>query len=190
MIEKAKSAIRIDPEHPLYWPMVLTSVQELCKPRKRRKAPSGVRLTDEHKNRYRTAKYKYELAEFPQWVGDGHFLEPDYPDTGTANGLTAFITQYLTWIGCRATRVSSAGRQLPNGKYIPSTTRNGSADISSTISGKSVMWEIKIGKDKPSPAQIKEQARERKAGGEYFFTTSVDQFFEQLDSLSEQKSLF
>lgn len=140
--------------------------------------------------RYSDAKYAYESIEYPEWIKAGHFLDPIIPDTNTSNGLTTFICHYLNWCGHRATRISSAGRQLPGGKFIPSSTRKGSADISSTINGKSVMFEVKVGKDRPSPAQLKEQAKERKAGGEYFFTHNVEEFFMQLDGLSGQRSIF
>jgi hypothetical protein len=46
-----------------------------------------------------------------------------------------------------------------------------------------VQWEVKVGRDKPSPAQIREQILERKAGGEYFFTHSAEEFFNQYDGL-------
>lgn len=163
-----------------YWKKVLSSVR----PRKLKAT-----LDPEYVKRYRDAKYAYEQIEFPNWIKEGHFLEPIMPDTTTANGLTNFITQYLNWCGQRATRISSAGRVV-KGKYIPSTTRKGSADISSTINGKSVMFEVKCGSDRPSPAQLKEQAKERKAGGEYFFTHSVEEFFRQLDGMSKQSSIF
>jgi len=130
--------------------------------------------------RYNDAHKAWFKERFPLTFSDGHYLEPKMPDTGTANGLTQFIIEYLTWQGCRATRISSAGRQV-NGIFIPGSTRKGSADISSTIKGKSVMFEIKIGSDKPSPAQLKEQALERKAGGEYLFIKTVEEFFIQYD---------
>jgi hypothetical protein len=68
-------------------------------------------------------------------------------------------------------------------KYIPSTTRKGTADISATIKGKSVMLEVKVGRDKPSPEQIREQAKERSAGGIYEFVSSPGQFLELYDKL-------
>jgi len=104
------------------------------------------------------------------------------PKVNTANGLTNYIVNYLTWLGHRATRISSAGRYIPaqnkydKGGFIPSTTRKGTADISATIHGRSVMIEIKVGNDKPSEAQLREQQRERDAGGIYEFVKTVDEF--------------
>lgn len=155
----------------------------------KRKPPKPTLLIPDHE-RYIEANRAYVEREFPTWYKDGHWYKPDIPNTATANGLQQFICDYIIWKGGRATRISSAGRQLPNGKFIPGTTRKGSSDVSSTIAGKSVMWEIKVGKDKPSPAQLKEQARERKAGGEYFFTHNVEEFFNQYDTICKQNTIF
>lgn len=182
IIEKAKQGIKLDTASVMYWEAVLRRVEELVKPVKR-KVKKVDPTTQESKDRYRAAKYNYELQKFPAWINDGHFLEPDYPNCGESNGLTDWVMSYIKWKGGRSTRVSSAGRQV-EGKWIPGTTRKGSSDVSSTINGKSVMWEIKAGKDTPSPAQLKEQAKERAAGGEYFFVHSAEEFFVQWDSLN------
>jgi hypothetical protein len=102
------------------------------------------------------------------------------PKVNTANGLTLFICNYINWMGYRATRISTTGRQV-GGRWIYGTTRKGTADISATLKGRSCMFEIKVGKDKASEFQLKEQAKERAAGGEYYFTHSPDEFFEQYD---------
>lgn len=133
--------------------------------------------------RYEAAHKAWFKNEYPNAFKDGHYLEPSWPDVGTSNGLTNFIVQYLTWIGFRATRISVEGRVLQDGTRIKSSTRKGTADISSTIRGKSVQFEVKVGRDKPSPSQLREQSLERKAGGEYFFTHSVEEFFNQYDGL-------
>jgi hypothetical protein len=133
--------------------------------------------------------------EYPGMYRDGKYIPPKMPDTKKSNGLTRFICNYINWIGFRATRVSSAGRmvdtvsvedsgtRLKLKKFIPSTTRKGTADISATIKGRSVMWEVKVGKDRPSEYQLKEQQREINAGGMYFFVHNPDEFFEQLDTV-------
>lgn len=189
LINKAQQGIKLDPASVQYWEAVLRKVEEMTKPKRTKRVKTDP-TTDASKQRYRDAKYVYEDKKFHPWCADGHFIEPDYPNCGLSNGLTEWVMQYVKWKGGRATRVSSAGRQLPGGKFIPSTTRKGSADVSSTINGKSVMWEIKAGSDTPSPAQLKEQAKERAAGGEYFFTHSAEEFFVQWDSLVRQKELF
>jgi hypothetical protein len=75
------------------------------------------------------------------------------------------------------------GRQI-NGKFIPSATRKGTADISATIKGRSVMIEIKVGKDKPRPEQLAEQQRERQAGGIYEFVHTPEEFFIIFDQIT------
>jgi hypothetical protein len=185
LIKRCMAGVKlVDPDE--YWSAVLRRVEEAVKPRK--KARKRVELSDAAKARYRQAKWDYESVKFKPWVQDGHFIEPEYACT-TANELTDFVMNYIKWMGGRATRVSSAGRMV-DGKFIPSTTRRGTADISATIKGRSVMFEVKAGADKPSPAQIKEQAKERAAGGEYFFTHNVDEFFRQYDSICVVKTLF
>jgi hypothetical protein len=137
--------------------------------------------------------------EYPAAHADGHWYKPTMPKVLTTNGLTNFICKYLTWSGHRATRVNVQGRLIEGQekqasgitlgvkKWIKGTTRKGSADISSTIKingiGRSVMWEVKINKDRPSEHQLKEQELERRAGGEYFFVKTPEDFFSFYDSL-------
>lgn len=149
------------------------------------------------KERYAKAHELDFKKQYPNAYRDGKYIKPKMPDIRKANGLTRFICNYINWIGFRATRVSSAGRmvdavvtqesgtRLKMKKFIPSTTRKGTADISATIKGRSVMWEVKVGKDRPSEAQLKEQAREQQAGGYYFFVHDPDEFFNQLDKVIE-----
>jgi hypothetical protein len=132
------------------------------------------------KQRYNEAHLKHTAERTPSVVNDGHYSPPIIPKVGTANGLTLFICNYINWMGYRATRISTSGRVV-GGKYVYGQTRRGTADISATIKGRSCMFEIKVGKDKASDFQLKEQAKERAAGGEYYFTHSPEQFFEQYD---------
>lgn len=135
-------------------------------------------------------------------VKDHGYVLTSYPKVNTANGLTQMVVKFLTWKGHRATRVNSTGR-LVNGsekqasgvvlgvkKWIKGTTRKGAADVSSTIKGRSVMWEIKIGADRASEFQLREQELERKAGGEYFFIKTPEQFFDYYFSLTDSHNLF
>lgn len=61
--------------------------------------------------------------------------------------------------------------------------RTGTSDVMATIRWKSVMLEIKIGKDRPREQQLEEQKRERRAGGVYEFIHNIDEFFQLYDSL-------
>jgi hypothetical protein len=147
-----------------------------------------------YKERYFTAHLNYTKMRTPSVVNDGLYCLPDLPKIKTANGLTKFICNYVNWNGFRATRISSAGRYIEaknsqghkiagGGQFIPSTTRKGTADISCTIAGKSVMIEIKVGNDKPSEFQLREQLKERAAGGIYEFISTPDNFFELYDKI-------
>ena len=132
------------------------------------------------KERYNTAHHEYYKVKYPNVVTDGLYCSPTLPKYKTANGLTKFITNYILWAGWRATRVNTMGRQV-GGKWIPGTTRKGTADISCTLKGRSIMIEIKIGKDKASEYQLTEQALERKSGGIYEFISSPEEFFTLYD---------
>jgi hypothetical protein len=132
------------------------------------------------KERYNAAHYEYYKVKYPNVVADGLYCAPTLPKYKTANGLTKFITNYILWAGWRATRVNTMGRQV-GGKWIPGTTRKGTADISCTVKGRSIMIEVKIGADKPSEYQLKEQELERKSGGIYEFISSPEEFFTLYD---------
>ena len=135
------------------------------------------KIPDWCKQRYIAA---HQLS-FSKAVKDaGHTFKATMPECNKANGLTQAIVKFLLWHGHRATRVSSSGRMI-KGRYIPGTTRKGAADISATIKGRSVMFEIKIGADKPSEYQLREQELERKAGGQYYFIKTFEQFLNIYD---------
>jgi hypothetical protein len=142
-----------------------------------------------YKERYQKAHEEYFKIKYPNAYKDGYYLDPKVPKVDTANGLTTFICNYLAWLNHRATRINVSGRLVdgvekqPSGakigvkKWIPSSTRKGTADISATIKGRSVMLEIKVGSDRPRPEQLTEQTRERRAGGIYEFIKTPDEFF-------------
>lgn len=134
------------------------------------------------KLRYNTAHYNYTVQRTPNVVKDGFYTTPPTPVVTKSNGLTTFIINFLNWSGYRATRINTMGRQI-NGKFIPSATRKGTADISATVKGKSVMIEIKVGKDKPRTEQLAEQQRERNSGGIYEFVSTPEGFFLIFDTL-------
>jgi hypothetical protein len=133
------------------------------------------------KERYRSAHRMHFANKYPDAMATGYFAA-NMPKVNKANGLTTFICNFLNWSGHRATRISSAGRMV-NGRYIPGTTRKGTADISATIKGRAVMLEVKVGKDRPSSYQLAEQAKERAAGGYYEFVSTPEDFFTIYDSL-------
>lgn len=151
------------------------------------------------KERYCQAHYNYQCRVYPSVVKDGHYTPPKYPKILTSNGMMTYISNLLNWLGHRCTRINVSGRlieapqkqasgvSLMTKKYMHSSTRKGTADLSSTIKingvGRSVMWEIKAGNDRPSENQLEEQKREQEAGGEYFFVHSIEDFLTIYDGL-------
>jgi len=144
--------------------------------------------------RYQEAHYKWQLETHREFYERSGCYKAVMPKLSSANGLTKFIVNYINWSGGNATRISSAGRYIEeknslgqkiigSGKFIPSATKRGTADITATINGRSVKIEIKVGNDKPSEWQLKEQERERKAGGIYEFISKPEQFFLFYDKL-------
>lgn len=141
-----------------------------------------------YKQRYQQAHEYWFKIEYPNAYKDGYYLDSKLPKIDSSNGLTTYIINFLSWYGHRATRINVSGRLIegkekqPSGvtlgvkKWIPSSTRKGTADISATINGRSVMIEIKVGADRPRPEQLEEQIRERKAGGIYEFIKTPDEF--------------
>lgn len=150
---------------------------------------------DYWKQRYTEAYDEYQHREFPAASKDFGTLPPKYPDVRTSNGLTRFICDFIKFKGFRATRVNTQGRMVEcttreesgavfmDKKWITSSTRKGTADVSSTILGRTVMFEVKVGDDQPRVNQLKEASRERKAGGVYEFVYSPDDFLIIFDGL-------
>ena len=66
------------------------------------------------------------------------------------------------------------------GKYIYSGAKRGMADISAVINGKHISIEVKVGKDKPRPEQLKVKEQVEQAGGVYIFVSSFDNFLSQI----------
>lgn len=141
------------------------------------------------REQYQQAHRNFQEANYPTATRDFGCVPTSFPDVSKANGLTRAIINYLTWQGHRATRINSQGQLVkgaerqPSGNILtvrqwrPGSTRRGTADISATINGRSVMLEVKTCKDKPSSYQLAEQQRERKAGGIYEFIHTIEEFF-------------
>lgn len=114
-----------------------------------------------------------------------------------ANALTNAVVRWIQIHNGQAERINTMGRFLPGktvskgfygatttkGKYIPTTSTKGSADVSATIKGRSVKIEIKYGKDVQSDAQKKYQADIEAAGGLYWLVRSFDSFITMWEGL-------
>ena len=161
----------------------MNEIQEFLKSQEQPRKKPVRRIIDKSWHpRYEAAHRLNQDRLYPSVVRDHGYVKTTFPDTTKANGLTNAIINFIMWNGYRATRVSSSGRMV-DGKYIPGSTRKGAADISSTIRGMSVMWEVKAGKDRPSPEQLREQQLEQAAGGKYFFVHTFNEFLLLYDKL-------
>jgi len=121
----------------------------------------------------------------------------------TANGLTHCIIRWLELHGYWATRITTTGRQLKGptitdvlgrthqlaGKWIPGTTRKGTADIHAVIDGQHASIEVKIGSDKMSEAQHKTKEAIERSGGIYFVATDFESFHHWYRGFDSHKEL-
>lgn len=124
----------------------------------------------------------------PEWLAPRKYRDD------TANHLTRCIIDFLNFSGWQAERIANIGRRIDTRctfadvtgrsrtigctKWIKGTGTNGTADISSTIKGRSVKIEVKHGRDRQSEAQRAFQCQVQQAGGLYFIASSFQQFFE------------
>lgn len=121
--------------------------------------------------------------------------KPVYNDN-TSNGLTKCVIDYIQLRGFQAERINSMGMQIDNRntstdilgnsriigsrKWIKSSGRTGTADISATIQGRSVKIEIKCeatGDKYQSEAQRLYQRQIENAGGVYLIVRTFNDFY-------------
>ena len=157
----------------------------------------GVSIYMTWKEQLRTLKLQDLKRKYPAAYeasgGEDYILKP--MSDKTANGLTKCIIDWITLKGGYAKRINTQGQARVNkipryniltGKTeyrdsvtgTPSTTRIGTPDIDAIIKGKAVKIEVKIGKDKLSPAQVKHLEDIARAGGLYFVARDMDSFVE------------
>lgn len=132
----------------------------------------------------------FQKKKYPG-IPDKVLVTQSYRDD-TANALTKCIIDYIRFTGGQAERINTTGRPIDRRitytdvigrrcvagsiEWIPGTSTNGSADISATISGKSVKIEVKIGRDRLSEAQKQYQRDIEAAGGMYFIAKNLSEF--------------
>jgi len=102
----------------------------------------------------------------------------------SANALTRSITAWLQLHGHFAARVNTTGTYNQKlKKYIHSGSRRGMADITAVINGRHVSIEIKHGKDRILPEQLKVKSEIEQAGGIYIIASTFDNFLQQIKNL-------
>ena len=140
-------------------------------------------------------------------IESGRAKHPGYPEHLTfpikayseksANGLTRCIIDFLKLSGWQAERVNTTGRPIDRRQvvtnvigqqrligsieWIPGTGTKGSADISSTIQGRSVKIEVKCkatGDNYQSAGQKLYQQHIEAAGGLYYIARDFQSFYE------------
>jgi hypothetical protein len=132
-------------------------------------------------------------AQKRKYPNNPYFSSPDFK-VSTSNGLTKAVIHFLRLKGHQAERISNTGRIIDRSQvvsdvmghrrtigskqWIPGTGTNGTADISSTIFGMSVKWEVKnkSTNDRQSEAQKRYQAEVEKSAGKYFIVSCFAQF--------------
>lgn len=132
------------------------------------------------RDKYAALYIKHYQRTYPSVTAAGLIPKPKFPDTKKANGLTRFVIDMINWSGGYANRISSAGRMV-GGRYIPGTTRKGTADIHAIIKGQHFSIEIKVGRDRMSEWQEEERERVRNAGGNYMIVADPDSFCTALE---------
>ena len=157
-------------------------------------------MKKENKKRFQDLYLKTKLISHPSFIGRENCMPPANIKEAGANDLTRLVIDFLEMNGYQAERISSMGRYIDStkqvtdcigrkrtigsGKYVKSTTTNGTADISATIKGRSVKIEIKWQKDTQSKDQKAYEASINKAGGIYIIVKTFDYFVDWLDDFN------
>lgn len=132
----------------------------------------------------------YEYAKRTHPTVPLHALPRKTYSDKTANGLTTAICDFVNATGGFAERNGSEGRYRPGevvtdvigrqrqmqGTWLPGQ-KKGAADIQIRYNGRMYDVEIKIGKDRQRPDQIKYMERVRATGGVYEIVKTWDEFY-------------
>jgi hypothetical protein len=185
---------------------IIVDGQELTpdkKPKKRGPARTGQTVYKyDYKQIYLAAHEAWFAKEYPMAYKNGHYIPHKLPAVDTANGLATYVLDHCLWTGNYGNRINVMGRQIggitrtqsgavfDDRKYIKSSTKKGTSDLQIVIQGISAAVEIKIGSDTQSPDQIKQEARIKKAGGQYMVWKSVDHYLDYYYSVAVQVGLF
>jgi len=157
-------------------------------------------MNKENKKRFQDLYLKTKLISHPSFIGRENCIPPANIKEAGANDLTRLVIDFIIFNDGQAERISSMGRYIDGtkqvtdcigrkrtigtGKYVKSTTTNGTADISATIKGRSVKIEIKWQKDTQSKDQKAYEASINKAGGIYIIVKTFDDFVNWFDDFN------
>ena len=102
----------------------------------------------------------------------------------SANELTKTIIAWLKIHGYFGARVNTTGTySVKLGKYIHSGARKGMADIQAIVNCKHVSIEVKTGRDRIRPDQLKVKSEVEAAGGVYIVVSLFDNFLTQINEI-------
>jgi Holliday junction resolvase-like predicted endonuclease len=100
-----------------------------------------------------------------------------------ANSLTKAIINYITLKGGYAVRINTQGQyDEKRGIWRKSHTRLGTSDVIACYRGQFVSVEVKVGKDRQSPEQVKTEQDVKRAGGLYWMVRTLDEFIELFEN--------
>lgn len=169
---------------------------------KTKKKPIPVISKYDYKKIYQDVYEAHFKTLYPAAHRNGHFTPHKMPNCGTANGLTSYIIDHLTWTGHYANRINVMGRQIggitktasgatfDDRKFIKASTKKGSEDIDCIIFKRPVKFEVKLGADYQKDKQKEHEAKVKRAGGDYRIIKTVDDYLNYYYQASEQKSFF
>lgn len=161
------------------------------KPKRKAPAKTGqVVYRHDYRAIYLAAHEQWFKSEYPNAHKDGHMPDKKVPAVDTANGMASYIIDHAAWTGNFANRINVQGRQIggftrtqsgqvfDDRKFIKAATKKGTEDVDCIFNGVTVKLEIKIGSDRQSEDQKKQEARVKKAGGHYFLVRSIDDYID------------
>lgn len=101
----------------------------------------------------------------------------------TSNGLTECVLKWLTLKGHYTSRIQSQGQFNEKlGVWTKSTVRRGIGDVMAIIGGRSIMIEIKVGRDRQSDHQKRTESEVTESGGLYLIVRSFSDFLTWYES--------
>lgn len=135
----------------------------------------------------------YYRRTWPNATADHGVPKPKQYTDLTANGLTRCIKDWINFSNGDAARQNITGI-MRKVKGHMKFTRGGGRKVSSDVrailpGGRAASIEVKIGKDRMSPDQIKEQKRTTDAGGLYFIATNMPDFVQWWNSVTDSITL-
>lgn len=157
-------------------------------------------MNKENKKRFEELYYKDKLEQYPSFIGKEYAIPPPNLRESGANDLTRLVIEFIQLNGGQAERISSQGqyrdktkvvtdcigrkRTIGSGVWTKGSSTNGTADISSTIKGRSVKIEIKWGSDTQKDDQKEYEQAIIKAGGIYIIVKTFDYFVTWFDEFN------